>query len=82
LDVVRSYNPNATVIALSDFCGAHHAALGEMIAQYNEKNGCHVHFIDSNGWVSPEPLHPLRDGHTTIAQHLIPLLRSIVEENK
>ncbi|MBQ2734323.1 MAG: hypothetical protein IJF33_00675 [Clostridia bacterium] len=77
LDVVRAYNPQATVVCLSAFCGAHHAALGEMIAQYNEKNGCNVHFIDSNGWVSPEPLHPLRDGHTTIARHLIPLLKEI-----
>lgn len=78
LDIVRAHNPNATVIALSAFCGAHHTELGKMIAQYNEKNGCHVHFIDSDGWVSPEPLHPLRDGHTTIAQHLIPLLKEII----
>ena len=82
LDVVRSYNPDATVISLSAFCGAHHAELGEMIARYNEKNGCHVYFIDSNGWISPEPLHPLRDGHTTVASRLIPLLREIMEANR
>ena len=82
LDVVRSYNPDATVISLSAFCGAHHAELGEMIARYNEKNGCNVHFIDSNGWISPEPLHPLRDGHTTVASRVIPLLREIMEANR
>ncbi|MBE6552880.1 MAG: hypothetical protein E7666_00900 [Ruminococcaceae bacterium] len=80
LDVVREKNPNATVIALSAFCGAHHAELGEMIADYNAKNNCNVRFIDSNGWISPEPLHPLRDGHNTVAEHLIPLLKEIVSE--
>lgn len=78
LDTVRAHNPEATVIALSAFCGAHHTELGRMIADYNAKNGCHVHFIDSFGWVSPEPLHPLRDGHSTVARNLIPLLRNII----
>ena len=78
LDVVRAHNPAATIIALSAFCGAHHAELGEMIVRYNEKNGCNVHFIDSNGWISPEPLHPFRDGHTTVANNLIPRLKAII----
>ncbi len=78
LDIIRKRNPDSTIISLSAFCGAHHEALGKMIAAYNEKNGCHVHFIDSNGWVPVEPLHPLRDGHITISEHLIPALREII----
>ena len=82
LDVVRKHNPNATVISLSAFCGAFHAELGKMIAQYNEKNNCHVYYIDSNEWISPSPLHPLRDGHRTVAEHLIPLVKQIIAENE
>ncbi len=78
LDVVRRRNPDATVVALSAFCGAYHEELGKMIEQYNAANGCKVHFIDSTGWIPLEPLHPLRDGHRKVAQHFIPLLREII----
>ena len=82
LDVIRSHNPAATIVCLSAFCGAHHEELGELIARYNAEHGCNVHYIDSNGWISPEPLHPLRDGHTTVAEHLIPLLGEIIAAKK
>lgn len=78
LDIVRRRNPNAEIIALSAFCGAFHEELGEMLAHYNQKNGCHVHFIDSNGWVPLEPLHPLRDGHREISRRLTASLKEIV----
>ncbi len=79
LDVIRSMNPTATIISLSAFCGAHHEELGKMIAEYNVEHNCNVHFIDSNGWIPMFPLHPLRDGHTTVAKHLIPLLTEIIK---
>ena len=78
LDVVRSHNPHATVIALSAFCGAFHEELGKMIAEYNQKNGTDVHYIDTNGWIPAEPLHPWRNGHTTVASNLIPILTKII----
>ena len=80
LDVIREMNPGATIVSLSAFCGGHHTELGEFIKEYNEKNGCNVYFIDSFGWISPEPLHPLRDGHITVADHVIPLLRDILSK--
>ena len=79
LDVIRAHNPNSTIISLSAFCGAFHEQLGEMIARYNEENGSHVHYIDSNGWIPVEPLHPLRDGHRTVAEHLVSRLKEIVK---
>ena len=80
LDVIRAMNPQATLISLAAFCGAHHEALGNMIAEYNQKNNCHVHFIDSFGWIPLKPLHPLRDGHITVSQHLIPILKEIIKD--
>ena len=79
LDVVRSLNPNAKLISLSAFCGAHHEELGAFIEAYNDTHGDDIFFIDSTGWVAPEPLHPLRDGHKTIAEHLAKLLADVVK---
>ena len=80
--MIRAHNPDAIIVSLSAFCGAHHEELGEMIARYNAEHNCNVHYIDSFGWISPEPLHPLRDGHATVAEHLIPLLRDILAAGK
>lgn len=79
LSIIRAHNPNAVIISLSPFCGAFHKELGEMIEQYNTKNGCNVLYIDSHGWIPAVPLHPLRDGHKTIASNLIPILKDIIE---
>ena len=78
LDVIRSMNPTSRIISFSAFCGAHHEELGRMIEVYNRKNGCKVHFIDSDGWIPKKPLHPLRDGHSTVAKNLIPILKEII----
>ncbi len=75
LDKIRELNPNSRLISLSAFCGAHHKELGEFIKEYNKKNRTDIFFIDSDGWVSPEPLHPLRDGHKTISEHLTAILK-------
>lgn len=81
LDIIRKMNPGSLLVSVSPFCGAFHTELGEFVADYNRKNGCQVHYIDASGWVSPEPLHPMRDGHNTIADHLAPLLSEIIEKN-
>lgn len=78
LDVIRSLNPNAKIISLSAFCGAHHEELGAFIAKYNQTKGDDIFFIDSCGWIEPEPLHPLRDGHCTVAAHLSEILAKIL----
>jgi len=80
LDEIRAMNPSSKIVSLSAFCGAHHEALGKMIAEYNEKNGCDVAFIDSTDWIPVEPLHPLRDGHQIIADHLAPILGKIIKK--
>ncbi len=78
LDVIRRLNPNSKLISVSAFCGGHHEELGKFIAEYNKKNGTDILFIDTYGWISPEPLHPLRDGHATVSEHLVEILRGII----
>ena len=78
LDKVREINPNAKVVSVSAFCGGHHEALGEFIKKYNEEKGADVVFIDTFGWIPVEPLHPLRDGHKTVSQNLVKILKDII----
>ena len=70
LDVIIQMNPESKIISLSAFCGAFHSELGEFIKEYNQNNGTDIFFIDSNGWVPVEPLHPDRNGHRIIAENL------------
>ena len=78
LNEIRRLNPHAKLIALSAFCGGQHDALEALIRDYNEKNGTDIAFIDSMGWIPKEPLHPLRDGHAIVAEHLIEQLGKIL----
>lgn len=76
LDLVRSMRPEAVIVCLGAFCGAFDRELGEFIAE-RKKTDAKLHFVSSKGWVPLEPLHPLRGGHQTIADHLVPILKEI-----
>lgn len=77
LDLVRKINPTAKIVALSAFCGAHSAELGEMIKIYNEVKKENVVFIDSSGWIAKEPTHPTREGHRIVSERLTQKLKEL-----
>ena len=79
LTLIREMNPTSRIVSLSAFCGAHHEALGRTVAEFTEKTGDNVIFIDSFGWIPKDPLHPYRDGHNTVTEHLTALLKPVVE---
>lgn len=81
LDLVHQLHPDAIIVCLSAFCGAFDGALGEFVETYRARHAHPVYFISSRGWVPPEPLHPLRDGHQIIADHLTPALRDILQKH-
>lgn len=79
LDVIRRHNPDATLIVVSPFCGSFQADLAEMVESYRAKSGCDIHFINAGNWIPAEPLHPLRDGHKIVAEHLVAELAKIIK---
>lgn len=81
LKVVRERNPKSTIIILSPFCGYYDDTLPSFVKRYNEANSDDIKYISSHGWVTPEPLHPLRDGHKAIAEHLTAELRKVIEQS-
>lgn len=78
IDLIRERTPEAIIVCLSAFCGAFDSELGAFVESYNAEHEKPIHFISSQGWVPLEPLHPLREGHRIIAEHLIPLLGEII----
>lgn len=80
LDEVRERSPKAEIFAVSAFCGAQKDTLEALVTDYNAANKTRVHFINASEWIPPEPLHPHRDGHRTVAAHLAPLMRGILEK--
>lgn len=79
LELIRSRNPESTIIVLSPFCGAFDDVLPGFVESFNRETGDNVRYISSQGWVPAEPLHPLRDGHSIIAGHLIEEMKKIVK---
>ena len=63
------------IIVLNNFRGSYKDETKEMVSRFNKEYGTDIFYIDSSGWVSFEPLHPLRDGHKIIAEHLIKILK-------
>ena len=79
IDMVNERTPDAIIVCLGAFVGAYDAELRAFAEKYNASHTKPIHFISTKGWVPAEPLHPLRDGHRTIANNLIPLLKEIID---
>lgn len=78
LHIVREINPSSTIVVLSAFYGVYPKELSELVERFNKENNDDVKFIDSTGWIPKEPLHPLRDGHKIVAEHLTEELKKIL----
>lgn len=79
LEIVRERNPKSKIIALIPFCGAWKTELPAIVDKFNRENGDTIHCIDTDGWVSPTPLHPSREGHETVSRHLAEEIRKIMQ---
>ena len=76
LEVVRERNPNAQLIALTPFCGALAEEILEVITRFNRERQDSIFYINTQGWIPPEPLHPTREGNKTVAHNLSEILRN------
>ena len=76
LEIVRTRNPNAKMIALTPFCGALADEIREIVEAFNRDTGDDVFYINTTGWIAPEPLHPTREGHKTAARNLAEIIRN------
>ncbi|MBQ8641531.1 MAG: hypothetical protein IJ480_04880 [Clostridia bacterium] len=75
LTLVRQRNPKSQIIALTPFCGALAAEIHEVVENFNTVRNDSVFYINTTGWIPPEPLHPTREGNKTVSRHLAEILR-------
>ncbi|MBQ3179298.1 MAG: hypothetical protein IJB52_15885 [Clostridia bacterium] len=75
LEVVRDRNPDAQLISLTPFCGALAEEILEVVTRFNKERQDHIFYINTKGWIPPEPLHPTREGNKTVAHNLSAILR-------
>ncbi|MBQ2278083.1 MAG: hypothetical protein II333_05880 [Clostridia bacterium] len=80
LEIVRARSPQAKIIALTPFCGALADEIREITDRFNRECGDHVYYIDTTGWIAPEPLHPTRAGHKTVARNLAEKIKEIMDD--
>ena len=78
LDMVSEKHPEAKVFAVGAFCGWCHEELEGFVEEYNAKTGRNVIYINTYGWLPPDPLHPGRAGHKKASEHLAAEIRKFL----
>lgn len=74
LDAVYAAHPDTHVIVVTPFFGRKDKETREVINTYNAMHNRDIFLVDTTGWLPPEPLHPLRDGHKIAAEKLTAVL--------
>ena len=78
LDEVRKLNPDSKIVLLTPFADVHTEDIIEIAKKYNEEKNDDLLVINSAGWIPADPLHPLRDGHIIVAEHLTEEIKKIM----
>lgn len=71
LKTIRAFNPNSQIFCLSPFFGGFETSLPPIIHEHNRNSKDSVRFISTAGWLPPEPVHPLREGHKHVCELLL-----------
>ena len=75
LCVVRERNPISKIISLTPFSGCLAKEIEEVVKKYNKEKNDDVFYIDTTGWIEPEPVHPFREGHKIVSEKLSNIIR-------
>lgn len=76
LCTVRKINKDANIISLTPFSGCLSEEIKTAVEKYNKEKNDNVFYIDSTSWISPEPIHPLREGHKAVSEKLSEIIRT------
>lgn len=79
LEAVRKRNSDAQIVVLSPFCEVYVKDLRNIVEKHNEKMTDNVVYMDSTGWIPKGPLHPSRESHVVIAEHLTEELKKLLK---
>lgn len=80
LDVIRTHHPEAKIICINPFAGYHKESFPCVVEDYNCEHGTDVVYINTRDWAKGMTVHPSREGHKILAEHLITELESIIKK--
>ena len=84
LQAVRKLYPHAMIICLEPFGGFHAGAIQAAVNVFRNDGDRRVEYIDTAGWLpksdTTDGLHPSATGHRLIAEHLIPIIQSLLSK--
>ena len=80
LEVIRQTHPQAKILCIVPFIGCRKEEIHEVAAAFSAEHGTPVTVVDTDGWLPREPLHPLRAGHRTAAEKLLPYFQKLLQE--
>lgn len=75
LEMITNRHPFSKITVLTSFSGVFPAETKQLVEDFNKEHNSDIFFIDSTGWIPPEPLHPDRSGHKLVAEHLTAVLK-------
>ena len=75
LSILRQRNPRAKILSLTPFSGCMAKEIKAAVEAYRRESGDFVYYLDTTGWISPEPLHPTREGHKEVSLRLCRFIR-------
>jgi hypothetical protein len=78
LTVIRKLHPHSQIFCAGMFFGLFLDDLRELVEKFNRQYHDRVIYIDTKGWIPPDPLHPLREGHRRIAEKLVEQLKPMI----
>lgn len=76
LDCLRNTHPKALLVALSPFMGDRDPYIEQAVTEYNQEKHADVLYIPTGGLIPRHPIHPSREGHRVIANHLVNILKN------
>ncbi len=75
LGLLTKMHPQAKIAAMIPFVNCFADEIKGVVKEFNAENGTDIKVVDTKGWLQPEPLHPLREGHKIAAEKLTPILK-------
>ncbi len=78
LELLSSIHPTAEIVSLSPFYGKKDAIVEKSVEAYNQSHEKKVTCILTTGWIPPQPIHPSREGHRMVANHLTKRLKELL----
>ncbi len=75
LDEVTAKRNGAKIFSVAPFPETHKGYLPRLIEEYNRENGTDIIYIETEGWMPHEPLHPPRAPHMSAAEKLAAIIK-------